>query len=242
MKEPIYKDWKEWCQEDAFVKVDVLEQRLDDLSTYNEKLDNVIEGPKHIDSATNYILKPCIGVIKEYNTTFVELMKNHSHKYNTSRIVPIHIIRGLIDVGAALCAYIESLNKKQYAEEYHKGKKYAGIDNKNLTHYIKLLNNQFSFVWDLYTECCSYVHTNYVSAKSRSAFDYRAKPGRIGFMGEYYKVKKEDFISDLVDGIINESDIPFDYEEEVDITSYCIKVNNMLVKLVGEVKNNDYKL
>lgn len=241
MKEPIYKDWQEWDDEDGFVKVDAQEEQLELLSTYNAKYEIMLSMPYTIDSAVNYILVPNVQIIKEYNTTFVELMMNHSHKYNTRRIIPIHIIRALIDVGAALTAYMVSPDKKTYAKKYHDGVQFDKIDKSHITKYVKELNKDYPFILELYKECCNYVHTNYVKTKANSTFDSQINPGRIGFLGVYYKVKHDDFINDLVDGAIHETELPFDYEEEVDIIGCCIKVNNMLLDLVKKVIDADYK-
>lgn len=236
---PIYKDWQGWLDEDGFVGVEEQEKLLDILFDYNNKFDQQLK-ELIIDSATNYILIPNVNIIKEYNVTFVELMKNHSHKYNTRRMIPIQIIRNLIDVAAALQAYNDSVNKKQYVEAYHNGEDYAKINGKYIKHYVKDLNINYPFVLDLYEECCRYVHASYYQAKSNSVWHYSVKPGRYGFMGAYYKVKFEDFENDLIEGLLNYSDIPFDYEEEIDITNYCIKVNDMLLELVQLTKSNDY--
>ena len=59
-------------------------------------------------------------------------------------------------------------------------------------------------------------------------------------MGAYYKVKWDDFLSDVIDGSLDPRNIPFDYEEEVDIINSCIRVNDLLMKLVEKVNQNSY--
>lgn len=234
------KHWQERLEEDGFVSEEEQEKRLDVLWTYNDKFTKLLDEPQNLDSAQNYILIPNVKIIKEYNVTFFELMMNHSHKYNTKRMIPIQIIRSLIDVAAALQAYIDSPNKKSFVEKYHNEKEYAKIDGKSITHYVRILNESYPLVLDLYNECCKYVHTCYYKAKSSSIWHYPTKPGRFGFLGKYYKVKYEDFENEIREGFINDNELPFDYEEEVDIINYCIKVNEMLLKLVEKVKLNDY--
>lgn len=244
MKDSIYKDWQEWYYEDGFVKVEEQEHMLSELSTFNEKFSEKIDVLFCFESAANYILYPNINVIKEYNTTFIELMMNHSHKYNTKRIVPIHIIRSLIDVGAAFKAYLDSPDKNSFIEEYHKGEKYDKIDNqkkahRHISYYVASLNNEYPFLKSLYEECCKYVHSSYYKPKSKSCFDCSINPGKKGFMGKNYKVKYEDFINDIIDQNISAESIPFDYEEEIDIINYCIEVNKMLLELVERIMNSD---
>lgn len=242
MKSPVYKHWSEWLDEDAFVKEDEQEQRLALLATYSDKFDNTIPFYKSLGGVIDYMLEPNICIIKEYNTTFIELMRNHSHKYSTQRIVPIQIIRNLIDVGASFEAFICSADKKHYIEEYHKGFKFDKIDGKSVSNYVRQLNKSHDFVQELYKYCCNYVHTNYLQAKSHSTWHYLTKPGKIGFMGYYYKVKYEDFENELSDRMMDVNSIPFDFEEEVDIINYCIKVNDMLLDLVNIIICIDMKL
>lgn len=238
MKEPVYKHWEEWLDEGGFVKVEEQESRLKVLSTYKSKFDQLLPDKRSIGDVFDYILEPNIQVIKEYNTSFVELMMNHSHKYNTKRIVPIQIIRNLIDVGAVFQAYIDTPDKKRFIEEYHKGSKFDKIDKKTISYYVGELNKSYDYIHSLYSYCCNYVHSNYLKEKANSTWEYSVKPGKIGFMGAYYKVKVEDFHNGLIEGMIDAGDIPFDYEEEVDIINTCIKVNNMLLELVEKVKQN----
>lgn len=236
------KTWQDLVDEGALVEVKEQEAQLDLISNYNKKFDKLIENVFVHHGATDYIVKPNIDIIKEYNTSFIELMRNHSHKYGVKRIVPIQIERALIDVGAAFEGYIVSPDKKRYVEEYHKGSKFTKIDKGcSLTSYIAELNKQYTFVLDLYKQCCDYVHANYLQAKATSAFDYPIKIGRIGFMGKYYKLKYEDFINELLDGFVTHENMPFDYEEEVDIIKYCIQVNDMLLDLAEQVRNIDSK-
>lgn len=246
MKDPIYKHWQEWYEEEGFVTVDEQEKRLDVLATYNARFDQSLYFPIHVDSAANYILVPNFSVIKEYNATFIELMRNHSYKYNTKRIVPIQIIRSLIDVGVAFKAYIDSPNKVNYIAEYHKEAQCDKIDNQRkdqryISYYVEQLDNDYPGIKALYKECCKYVHSSYYKAKANSLFHYSIKPGRIGFMGNYYKVKYEDFENEINDGVINYGNLPFDYEEEVDIINYCIEVNDMLLDLAETIKEIEIK-
>ena len=95
---------------------------------------------------------------------------------------------------------------------------------------------------ELYKHCSDFVHTNYLQAKAHSIWHSPTKSGKIGFMGAYYKVKYEDFENELIEGILDGTSIPFDYEEELDITNYCIKINDMLLDLAEEVKQNDYDI
>lgn len=236
MKKEDVMHWQDWLIEDAFVKESEQESRLGILSDKNKRLCGVL-GLNKFDSADNYLLQPNIKVIKECNKSFIELMMNHSHKYSVRRIVPIQIIRSLIDVGCAMMAYLHTEDKKHFLEEYMTGKDFAKIDKKmSISKYVNLLNADYPFVEELYRECCNYVHSSYLPNKAQRVFDYLIKPGKIGFMGKYYKLKSEDFINDIRDGVIDVDNIPYDYEEEVDIIDSCIKVNDMLWELINKIK------
>lgn len=241
-KEKIYKHWKEWLDEDGFVPVEVQEERLNCLSSYIKKYCELKPSKYSMDSAYNQILIPNMNVIKEYDSTFIELMSNHSHKYDTKRMIPIQIIRSLIDVGTVLQAFIDSSDKVSFINKYHKGEKNSRIDKHTITYYVEEINKRYSFIKGLYDECCKYVHSCYYRAKAHSTWAYSTQPGKTGFMGSYYKVKYEDFLNELEEGIISKEDLPFDYEEEIDIINYCIKVNDVLLELVKEVLKFDEKI
>lgn len=230
---------------DTVTPKSVLEDKLKELSAYKYESIPIKTGSHSVawligslESAENILIYPNIKIINELNTSFIDLM-NIDYGYRSKRLVPIVIIRNLIDIAAFLYAYIIYEDKKSYLHRYKKGNPlnqfYTNGGNLSYGKVIGWLDERFSGLLKLYKYCCTYVHSGYDSNKASSAFDYTIDTGYIGFLGKEYKLKEEDFTEWLLDGIIDRT--IFDYAEECDIVSACIWVNQILTTLISEVRD-----
>lgn len=221
-----------------------LDKKLEELSSYTYKSEPMKKGEHSIDgfigtfnSVENVLIYPNTKIIKELNTSFLDLMKI-DYGYDSKRLVPIMIIRNLIDVAAFLYAYIIYEDKEVYLNRYKKGKPIGRfeINQKPLSYgmLVEWLDKRYEGLQKLYRYCCTYVHSSYDSNKASSAFDYTIDTGYIGFLGKEYKLKWEDFTDWLLEGIIDRT--VFDYEEECDIVEACIWVNQILSALIKEIR------
>jgi hypothetical protein len=224
-----------------------LEEKLKELASYKYKGIDLATGTHSIDSLIGYmdsvenvLLYPNCKIINELNTSFIDLM-SIDYGYRSKRLVPIVIIRNLIDIAAFLYAYTIYENKKVYLNRYSKGRAINQFDYKGESlSYGKLigwLDEKYTGLQKLYKFCCSYVHSGYDSSKASSAFDYTIDTGRVGFLGKEYKLKEEDFTEWLVSGMIDRT--VFDYEEECDIVAACIWINEILSNLIDEIRECD---
>ncbi len=225
-----------------------LDKRLKELSTYKYGCKPIKVGDSihyligSLNSAENMLIYPNTKIINELNTSFIDLMKI-DYGYSSKRLVPIVIIRNLIDIAAFLYAYTLYDDKSVYLNRYKKGRAINQFDvNGESLSYGKLigwLDKRYNGLQKLYKYCCTYVHSGYDSNKASSAFDYTIDTGYKGFLGKEYKVKEEDFTEWLLDGMIDR--VIFDYEEECDIVDACIWVNQILTTLISEVREIDDK-
>lgn len=196
-----------------------------------------------LDSAENMLIYPNTKIINELNRTFIDLMRI-DYGYRSKRLVPIQIIRNLIDLATFLYCYILYNNKRDYLNKYKRGEPISKFKIRNkYVSYNKLLegaedyeglDKRFEGLKKLYLYCCTYVHSGYDSNKASSVWDCSIDTGYIGFLGKEYKLKEEDFTEWLVEGMIDRT--IFDYEEECDIVDACIWVNQILTTLISEVR------
>lgn len=223
-----------------------LDKKLVELATYKYE-SKPIKGGGGIawfigcmDSVENILIYPNTKIINELNTSFMDLM-SIDYGYRSKRLVPIVIIRNLIDIAAFLYAYIIYEDKKVYLNRYKKGRAINQFEiNKEPLSYGKLigwLDKKYNGLQKLYKYCCAYVHSGYDSNKASSAFDYTVDTGYVGFLGKEYKLKEEDFTDWFIEGLIDRA--IFDYEEECDIVDACIWVNQILTTLIQEVRSRD---
>lgn len=190
-----------------------------------------------LDSAENMLIYPNTKIINELNKSFIDLM-SIDYGYRSKRLVPINIIRNLIDIAAFLYAYTIYENKKVYLNRYKKGRMInqfeVGGESLSYGKLIGWLDKKYEGLQKLYKYCCTYVHSGYDSNKASSVWDCSIDTGYIGFLGKEYKLKEEDFTEWLVEGMIDRT--IFDYEEECDIVDACIWVNQILTTLISEVR------
>lgn len=222
---------------------EVLLKKLDELATYKYKgtiafsSGSAAELIGALNSANNVLIYPNCKIINELNTSFIDLMRI-DYRYGSKRLVPINIIRNLIDIAAFLYAYTIYEDKGVYLNRYKKGRAINQFEIKGESlSYGKLigwLDSRYNGLQKLYKYCCTYVHSGYDSNKASSAFDYLVDTGYIGFLGKEYKLKEEDFTEWLIEGMIDRT--IFDYEEECDIVDACIWVNQILTTLINEVR------
>lgn len=226
-----------------------LEKRLKELSAYQYGSKPISNNNGTVtwligclESTENILIYPNTKIINELNTSFVDLMKI-DYGYRSKRLVPIVIIRNLIDIAAFLYAYIIYEDKKSYLHRYKKGNPlnqfYAKGGNLSYGKVIGWLDNRYNGLLKLYKYCCTYVHSGYDSNKSSSAFDYSIDTGYIGFLDKEYKLKEEDFTEWLIEGMIDR--VIYDYEEECDIVDACIWVNQILTTLITEIREQEKK-
>lgn len=219
-------------------------EKLEQLSTYKYESEPLRAGSYSVDrligsfnSVENILIYPTTKIIRELNTSFIDLM-SIDYGYKSKRLVPIVIIRNLIDVAAFLYAYTIYKDKQVYLNRYKKGKSISNfeVDGKALSYgrLTEMMNERYEGLQKLYKYCCTYVHSGYDSNKASSAFDYSVDTGYTGFLGKEYKLKEEDFTEWLVDGMIDRT--IFDYEEECDIIDACIWVNQILTNLIDEIR------
>ncbi len=223
--------------------IEVLLNKLDELATYKYKgtfsfkSGSTVEFIGALNSANNILIYPNSKIINELNTSFIDLMRI-DYGYGSKRLVPIVIIRNLIDIAAFLYAYTIYEDKSVFLRRYKKGRSINQFDlgGKPLSYgkLIEWLDSRYNGLQKLYKYCCTYVHSGYDSNKASSAFDYTVDTGYIGFLGKEYKLKEEDFTEWLVEGMIDRT--IFDYEEECDIVGACIWVNQILTNLIDEVR------
>lgn len=224
-----------------------LDKKLDELSKYRYNFSifkksgyDVNEYVQLFKSVDNVLLYPSSKLIDELNTSFIDLMRI-DYGYRSKRLVPIMIIRNLIDVAAFLYAYIVYEDKEVYLKRYEKGRPlnqfYYKGENLSYGKVIGMLNEKYEGLQKLYRYCCTYVHSGYDSNKAHSYGDYLVDTGYIGFLGKEYKLKQEDFTEWLVEGLIDE--VIFDYEEECDMVDACIWVNQILTNLFKEIKGDE---
>ena len=234
---------------DTVTPKSALEDKLKELSTYKYESRPIKTGNHSVswligslESVENILIYPNTKIINELNTSFIDLM-SIDYGYRSKRLVPIVIIRNLIDLAAFLYTYIIYEDKSVYLNRYKKGrplnKFYAKGENLSYGKVIGWLNERYNGLEQLYKYCCTYVHSGYDSNKASSAFDYTIDTGYIGFLGKGYKLKEEDFTEWLLDGMIDRT--IFDYEEECDIVDACIWVNQILTTLIAEVRKIDEK-
>ena len=96
---------------------EALLKKLEQLSTYNYQ-SKPIKGNNGsivwligcLDSAENMLVYPNIKIINELNKSFIDLM-SIDYGYSSKRLVPIQIIRNLIDLAAFLYCYLLYNNK-----------------------------------------------------------------------------------------------------------------------------------
>lgn len=229
---------------------EVLLEKLEQLSTYKYESSPIKgnNGSKTwligcLNSTENMLVYPNIKIINELNKSFVDLM-SIDYGYRSKRLVPIQIIRNLIDLAAFLYCYLLYNNKRDYLNKYKRGEPISKFKIRNkYVSYNKLLegtedydglNKRFEGLFTLYKYCCTYVHSGYDSNKASSVWDYTIDTGYIGFLGKEYKLKEADFTEWLVEGMIDRT--VFDYEEECDIVGAAIWVNDMLTTLIDEVR------
>lgn len=224
-----------------------LEEKLKELATYDYKSEPIKVGSYSTDrlicgleSVENILIYPNTKIIKELNTSFIDLM-SIDYGYRSKRLVPIVIIRNLIDIATFLYAYTIYEDKKVYLNRYKKGRAINQFEiNGESLSYGKLigwLDKKYNGLSKLYKYCCSYVHSGYDSNKASSIWDYTIDTGYIGFCGKEYKLKEEDFTDWLIEGMIDRT--IFDYEEECDIVAACIWVNQILTTLINEIRKLD---
>lgn len=222
---------------------EVLLKKLDELATYKYQSNPITGGDNptwfigQFNSVENVLIYPNTKIIRELNTSFIDLMRI-DYGYGSKRLVPIVIIRNLIDIAAFIYAYTIYEDKGVYLNRYKKGRAINQFEIKGESlSYGKLigwLDKRYSGLQKLYKYCCTYVHSGYDSNKASSAFDYLVDTGYIGFLGKKYKLKEEDFTEWLIEGMIDRA--IFDYEEECDIVDACIWVNQILTTLINEVR------
>lgn len=224
-----------------------LVKKLDELTAYKYESSPMKPGSYDkdrligcLESAENILVYPNTKIINELNTSFIDLM-SIDYGYRSKRLVPIVIIRNLIDIAAFLYAYTIYGDKSVYLNRYKKGRQIDQFEvNKKSLRYGKLvewLDERYSGLQKLYKYCCAYVHSGYDSNKACSIWDYTVDTGYIGFLGKEYKLKEADFNDWLIDGMIDRT--IFDYEEECDIVNACIWVNQILTNLIGEIREID---
>lgn len=222
-----------------------LDKKLEELSAYKYGSTPIKSGSGDVtwligslESVENMLIYPNTKIINELNTSFIDLMKI-DYGYRSKRLVPIMIIRNLIDLAAFLYAYTIYEDKKSYLNRYKKGNSlnqfYAKGGNLSYGKVIGWLDERNNGLLKLYKYCCTYVHSGYDSNKASSVWDYTIDTGYIGFLGKEYKLKEEDFTEWLLDGMIDRT--IFDYEEECDIVDACIWVNQILTTLIQDIRD-----
>lgn len=227
---------------DAVTPRTALEEKIKELTTYKYGSRPIESGGSPawligcFESVENILIYPNTKIINELNTSFIDLM-SIDYGYRSKRLVPIVIIRNLIDIAAFLYAYTIYGDKRVYLNRYKKGRAInqfeIGGEYLSYGKLIGWLDKKYSGLQKLYKYCCTYVHSGYDSNKASSAFDY----GYIGFLGKEYKLKEEDFTEWLLDGMIDRT--IFDYEEECDIVDACIWVNQILTTLIDEIRTSE---
>lgn len=233
----IYEEWDIPVINKAMIK-----SKIEELDSYHDIYNQFWDYFKILQKNNEDIFFTIIRSVQELNRSCSCLIRTDMNYWaDNNKLVPIMIIRTLIDYCMTLKGYLLYPNKEVYLRHYLLGNpinrlKIAG--QALTTNYLKNeLDKDFDSVSALYNDCCEWVHSSYNKGKSIYADD-QIGIGRYGFRGKMYGYKLEDFIDDdYINGI---EPLPeYDYEEEFDIINYIIEVNKIIVSLLKQIINRN---
>jgi hypothetical protein len=231
------RNYEEW--DIPVINKTMIESKIKELDSYHDIHNQLFwDNVKNLKDRDEAILLTIINCVHELNRSCTCLIRTDMNYWaDNNKLVPIMIIRALLDYCMTLKGYLLYPNKEVYLRHYRLGNPLnrLKIEGQALTtNYLKNeLDKDFGFVSALYNDCCDWVHSSYNKGKSIDADD-QICIGRYGFRGKIYGYKLEDFIDDdYINGI---EPLPeYDYEEEFDIVNYIIEVNKIIVSLLKQI-------